>query len=346
MLRLVFVDGQFDAAASDDLKLAGVEIDRLPDAGARDIHWAQSIFGLLEAEGQAPVPRPLATLNTASAKEGLLIRVTGQAARPIHLVHRHEAAGTDAVLHHVIRLEPGASLTLLESGAAGARLNAVTEMDIAQGATLHHVRSQGREHGRHVATHLFARLGAGAVLRSFTLSLDGHLTRNEAVVTLAGDGAVAHLAGAAVGDGAEVHHDDTIFVTHAALGCESRQVFKKVLMHGAVGVFQGKILVRPGAQKTDGYQLSQALLLDETSQFLAKPELEIHADDVACSHGSTTGAIDEAALFYLRTRGVPVAEAKDLLTLAFLREALDEVADADLAADLGRRLEAWLGRRR
>jgi hypothetical protein len=121
------------------------------------------------------------------------------------------------------------------------------------------------------------------------------LTRNEHVVELTGDDAIAHVAGAAMGDGASApfHHDDTVFITHDAERCESRQVFKKVLRNGAAGVFQGKILVKPDAQKTDGYQISQALLLDDDSSFQAKPELEIYADDVQCSHGSTTGAIDE-----------------------------------------------------
>ena len=120
----------------------------------------------------------------------------------------------------------------------------------------------------------------------------------------------------------------------------------KVLCNGAVGVFQGKILVKPGAQKTDGYQISQSLLLDDDSVFLAKPELEIYADDVSCSHGSTTGAIDETALFYLRARGVPRDIATDLLVLAFIDEAIAEIADERLAADIRHRLELWLGRRR
>jgi Fe-S cluster assembly protein SufD len=160
-----------------------------------------------------------------------------------------------------------------------------------------------------------------------------------------GDDAIAHVAGACVGDG-EFHHDDTVFITHDAVNCESRQVFKKVLRNGATGVFQGKILVKEGAQKTDGYQISQALLLDDDSQFLAKPELEIYADDVICSHGSTTGAIDEEALFYLRSRGIPTAEATDLLTLAFLAEAVDEVDDREMADSMIARLEGWLTRRR
>ena len=144
----------------------------------------------------------------------------------------------------------------------------------------------------------------------------------------------------------DFHHDDTVFITHDAVGCESRQVFKKVLRNGATGVFQGKILVKNGAQKTDGYQISQSLLLDGDSQFLAKPELEIYADDVACSHGSTSGAIDEDALFYLRSRGVPKADATDLLTLAFLAEAVDEIENKDLAEDMVSRLRNWLARRR
>jgi Fe-S cluster assembly protein SufD len=148
-----------------------------------------------------------------------------------------------------------------------------------------------------------------------------------------------------MGDG-DFHHDDTVFVTHDAVACESRQVFKKVLRNGATGVFQGKILVKPGAQQTDGYQISQALLLDEDAQFLAKPELEIYADDVKCSHGSTSGAIDETALFYLRSRGVPEGPASDLLVLAFLAEALEEIDDEAIAAEIHGRLEGWLARRR
>jgi Fe-S cluster assembly protein SufD len=119
-----------------------------------------------------------------------------------------------------------------------------------------------------------------------------------------------------------------------------------VLRNGATGVFQGKILVKQDAQKTDGYQISQSLLLDEDSQFLAKPELEIYADDVACSHGSTSGAVDEDALFYLRSRGVPKAMATDMLTLSFLAEAVNEIDDDQLIECVVEWLEGWLARRR
>ena len=348
-LKIVFTDGRFDPRASDDLTKAGegIEVTTLLEAAEADLHWAQDLFGRLEAEGQSPVPRPLAALNTACARNGVLIRVTGKVTRPVSLIYRHYHSHSDAMLHHVVRLEEGASLTLLENGPGGARFNSVLEVDVADGAAFDHVRAQGRDHGRVAATHLFARLGAKSALRSFTLTANGRLTRNEAVVTFTGDDALAHLAGAAVGDGnsGDFHHDDTIFITHGAERCESRQVFKKVLMNGAVGVFQGKILVRQGAQKTDGYQMSQALMLDGDSQFLAKPELEIYADDVACSHGSTTGAIDEEALFYLRSRGVPRKDAENLLVLAFLEGAVEEIADEVIADDIRLRLQGWVERR-
>jgi len=342
-LKIVFVDGVFDAQASDDLTLSGIRIERLAEAGEADIHWAQGLYGVLEVRGQTPVARPFAALNTACATDGVLIHVTGRAAKPVSLIYAHQSDTSDVNLHHCIKLDPGASLTLLEDGPAAARFCKVMEVDLAEGASFHHVRLQGRDHARRAVTHLFARLAAKAEMRSFTLTANGRLTRNEAVIELAGAEARAHLAGAAVGDG-DFHHDDTVFVTHSAPACESRQVFKKVLMNGAVGVFQGKILVRQTAQKTDGYQISQSLLLDEDSQFLAKPELEIYADDVKCSHGSTSGAIDETALFYLQSRGVPRAEAQGLLVLAFLAEAIEEIADDAIADDIRARLERWLNR--
>ena len=344
-VKVVFVDGVFDADASDDLVANGVEITRLADVADKDIHWVSEMYGVLEARGQKPVERPLATLNTAFATDGVVIRATGKATKPINLVYLRGDIGSDVMLHSVVKVEAGAEVTVLETGPAAARFNSVLEVDVASGGAFHHVRSQGRDHERRAVTHCFARIADEATFKSFTLTVNGKLTRNECIIEMLGDDAVAHVAGACVGDGDDFHHDDTIFITHDALNGESRQVFKKVLRNGAVGVFQGKILVKAGAQKTDGYQISQSLLLDGDSQFLAKPELEIYADDVACSHGSTSGAIDEDALFYLQSRGVPRQAATDLLTLAFLAESLEEIADAALADDLRDRLESWLARR-
>ena len=343
-LRLVFVDGAFDAAASDDLALDGVEIEPLSRADLRAEHWAGTLYGTLEAAGQTPVARPFAALNTLAARDGLLIRVTGRPSKPIHVIHRRAKADADALWHHVLRMEPESEVTLIETGMAGARENGLIEADLAPGAKLHHLAAKRASHEKVGHMAIFARVAERALFKSFALSVNGTQMRREGVIEIAGREAVAHIAGAVLGDGATgpFHHDDTIFITHAAEDCESRQVFKKVLKNGARGVFQGKILVRQGAQKTDGYQISQALLLDEDSQFLAKPELEIYADDVRCSHGSTTGALDETALFYLRSRGVPRERAIVFLVLSFLADALDEVDDPDLRARIEERLEDWL----
>lgn len=344
-LRLVFRDGVFDAEASDDLSLEGLEIERLATAAETDIHWAKDVYGVLEARGQDPVQRPFAAMNTAFATDGVVIRATGKVSKPVQFSYLHGKEDSDAILHFVVRVESGAALTILENGPAAARFNKCMEIEVADTGAFHHIRAQGRDHERRAVTHLFTRLGTESVFKSFTLTANGRLTRNEAVIELTGDNAIAHIAGAALGDG-DFHHDDTVFITHDAVNCESRQVFKKVLRNGAVGAFQGKILVKAGAQKTDGYQISQSLLLDDDAQFLAKPELEIYADDVACSHGSTSGAIDEEALFYLRSRGVPRADAQDLLVLSFLAEAIDEIEDEAIAADILTRLEGWLARHR
>ena len=312
----------------------GVEVLPLAQALAADLGFAREIFGALEAAGQEKVARPLAALNTARATHGFAVRVTAAPAAPLHLVN------DAAMAHSVIRVERDAALVLIESGAAA---NTCLEVDLAPGAALHHVRLQEGATAP-VATHVFARLADRAQLRSFTLTADGALTRNEVVAELLGDHALAHLGGAVLAKGASTI-DNTVFITHTGLHGESRQVFKNVVDDTARAVFQGKIFVRAQAQKTDGYQLSQAILLAEGATFSAKPELEIYADDVACSHGSTTGAMDEEALFYLRARGVPHAEAEALLVAAFVDEAVAEIAEETLAEAVRARVAAWMARR-
>jgi len=344
-VKIVFVDGILDLDQSDDLMLEGAIIETLIDATSKDIHWARDLFGTLEKNGQNPVKRPLAALNTAMAEQGLVIRITDKCKKPLAIRYIHNSETSDALVHNIVKVEKNAEFTLLESGAGAARFNSVLEVDVADNASFHHIRTQGRDHERKTVTHIFGRLGKESTFKSFTMTVNGILTRNDAVLEFNGDNAKATVAGAAAGDGESFHHDDTVFITHDAVNCESRQVFKKVLRNGATGVFQGKILVKADAQKTDGYQISQGLLLDDNSNFLAKPELEIYADDVACSHGSTVGAIDEDAIFYLISRGVPRKQAQDMLVLAFLAEAIDEIDSIDLADDINNRLAAWMDRR-
>ncbi len=344
-LKVYCVDGEIDYDQSDALELNGLEICEIANAIAAPTHWCSEVFGHLERRGQTPVARPFSLINTIVARAGLAVKATTCAPKPLAIHYMRNSENADIGIRHCFKIEKNASLTLLETGSAAARMNKVIEVEIADGGAFHHVQVQGRDQLRRAVTHIFAKLNSRSQLNTFTLTANGALTRNECVVELAGEEGRAQMSGAAVGDGS-FHHDDTVFVTHEALGCKSRQVFKKVLRNGAKGVFQGKILVKPGAQKTDGYQKSQALLLDEDSQFLAKPELEIYADDVACSHGSTCGGADADALFYLRSRGVPEGEANDMLSLAFLMDAIEEIEDKRFAEDLKSLLKDWLARRR
>jgi Fe-S cluster assembly protein SufD len=334
-----FVNGRFRKDLSDFPGGGGIAVASLPETLAQDITIARELFGVLETAGQQKVTRPLGILNTAASSEGIVAQVTGRVARPIHL--RYDQIGEGAsIVRHLIRLEKDAELTLLESGTA---TNTVIEVEIADGATLHHIRTQTGERPPH-ATHMFVRLGERSQLKTFTLTADGELTRNEVYVELAGGGGSGHVAGAVLGR-VSSHIDNTVFVTHGGEGCESRQVFKNVLADKARGIFQGKIFVREGAQKTDGYQISQAVLLTDGAEFSAKPELEIYADDVACSHGSTTGALDRDAMFYLRSRGVPQAEAEAMLIAAFADEAIMEIADEGLAGLMREEVARWMAAR-
>ena len=335
-----FVNGRQRLDLSEDLAQAGLVASSLSDVLAQDISIMRTVFGVLEQAGQEKVARPLAILNTAVATEGLALQATGEVAVPIHI--RYDQIGEGAALvRHVIRVESGADLTVLESGTAS---NTVMEVEVADGGSFHHIRLQDGPREAN-ATHIFARLGAEAAFKTFTLTADGSLTRNEVVMEFTGDDASGHIAGGVLGQGTS-HIDNTVFVTHAAERCESRQVFKNVLADKARGIFQGKIFVREGAQKTDGYQISQAVLLTDGAEFSAKPELEIYADDVACSHGSTTGALDQTSLFYLRSRGVSRVEAEAMLVSAFVEEAIGEIADDALADIMRDRVAGWMSGRR
>jgi len=334
--RIRFVNGRYRPDLSDEIVQGGLSGASLGEVLGQDLSFAREVFGRLEAAGQEKVARPLAALNTACATQGLVLQAAGDVAQPLHLSYDQIGDGA-SMIHHVIRVEAKASLVLFESGVPS---NSVLEIDIGDGGSFHHIRVQTDKRAPS-ANHIFARLGAEARFKSFTLTTDGTLTRNETVMELVGDNGSGHVAGAVLGRG-DSHIDNTIFVTHTGEHCESRQVFKNVLTEKAKGVFQGKIFVRPDAQKTDGYQISQSLVLDEGAEFAVKPELEIYADDVQCSHGSTTGALDETALFYLRSRGVPQRAAETMLVAAFVDEAIDEISDDRLAAQMRAHVAEWM----
>jgi Fe-S cluster assembly protein SufD len=284
---------------------------------------------------------PMVALNTMLAEDGAVLTVpAGQDMGLVYLSHSG-IGGTSAHPRHMIRLGAGARLTLLDMsfGWGSYLYNPVTEIHVADGAVLTHVKIQhdGVE-AFHMAT-IYAAVAAGGTYDSFTLNLGGRISRTEMHARLDGVGAVAHLNAAQLLRGTQ-HADFTSVVRHDAPKGTSRQTVRNVLDGQSRGVFQGRIEVARGAQGTDGYQMNRALLLSPDAEIDTKPELEIFADDVKCSHGATVGELDAEQLFYLRSRGIPDQEARSILVRAFLAEALDPVTN-DTAREL---LEQFVGR--
>jgi Fe-S cluster assembly protein SufD len=242
----------------------------------------------------------------------------------------------------MIRLARGAKLVLVEmSNGDGRHLhNPVSEIHVDDGAVLTHVRTQTESTDAfHLAT-IYAAVAAGGAYDSFTLNIGGRITRTEIHCRLDGPGAIAHLNGAQLLTGSQ-HSDFTSVVRHAGPKGTSRQTVKNVLAGHSRGVFQGRIEVARGAQGTDGYQMNRALLLSPDAEIDTKPELEIFADDVKCSHGATVGELDPEQLFYLRSRGIPDGEARSILVRAFLAEALDPVTNDTARGLLEDAVSAW-----
>jgi Fe-S cluster assembly protein SufD len=248
-------------------------------------------------------------------------------------------------LRHRISLGEGAQLTLIElaKGEGVYWHDPVSDIALAAGAKLTHIRLQDESREAfHLAT-IRAHLAEGAAYDHFTATIGARLSRAEIGAVLAGRTALAHLNAVQLLGGTQ-HGDFTSMVRHQAPACASRQTVKSVLAGSAHGVFQGRIEVARGAQQTDGFQLSQALLLSPGAEMDIKPELEIYADDVKCSHGATIGALDEEQLFYLRARGIPAEQARAMLIRAFLEEALEPVTQPRARALLEAAIADWWGR--
>jgi Fe-S cluster assembly protein SufD len=189
--------------------------------------------------------------------------------------------------------------------------------------------------------HALIKLGTNAILRDFTLTSGARVNRQNGTISFTGEKADAKIAGSYLLSGKQ-HADTRLLIDHRMPKCTSREVFKCVMDERARGIFQGKVVVQRDAQKTDGKQSSHGLLLSETAEFDAKPELEIYADDVVCGHGATSGDIDHDHLFYLCSRGIPEAEAKSMLIAAFVAEAFDTVGHDDVRNQLNHFAETWL----
>jgi Fe-S cluster assembly protein SufD len=346
-LRAVFVNGYFVSDLSE-MSGCGLEFASLSDALASPPVWLSGALGSANpVEGDA-----VSALNAAFMTGGAVIRVAdGARTEPIHLIHVTMGdAPLSAAVRNIVLVGGGAETSLIETflshdDAVAAQTIAVTELILADGARANCVKaSLENEKTLHLGG-VHARLGAGSVYEAVQFSAGGSACRHQSFIRFTGEGARVNYAGGQMLRGRQ-HCDATLIVDHAAPGCQSRELLKAVIDDSARGVFQGKVVVRPGAQKTDGRQMAQGLLLSETAEFDSKPELEIYADDVACGHGSTAGELDADLLFYLRARGVPEAEARALMIMAFVGEALDNVADEALRDALMATAAAWLNNRK
>ncbi len=330
--RLVFVDGRYRADLCQIGELPpGATLGGLADMLDDEAGWAEAYLGRISGDEDAP----LLALNTAFAGDGLVLRLDDGVtlAAPIEATFLSTARDGPAIHHPraLIVLRAGASATFVEHHlAAGGETyfaNGACEIVLGEDAVLRHYKLQEEGSEAHHVALTVARLAAGASYDNFSLSLGARLARNEIRLRLDGPGARCGLMGAYLAGGRQ-HTDSTTIIDHASPDTASREVYKGVLDGKARAVFQGRITVREGAQRIEGHQLNRTLLLSDGAEIDCKPELEIFADDVKCSHGATVGEIDDDALFYLRSRGIPETEARGILVSAFLDEVMDEIADA------------------
>jgi len=287
---------------------------------------------------------PLELINAASAQAGLNVEIAAGIDAGTYLLVSQSAADTAFAAHpyHVLSLAERAVLTLIEvvKGQGKYWQNEVMHVRLARGARLTHIRVQDESLEAFSSCTVRCALEENATYEHFSATLGAKLSRTEIHVALNGTGATAHLGGAQLLRGAQ-HGDFTFVLRHAAPGCQSRQLVRSVLDDNARGVFQGRIEVAKAAQKTDGYQMSRALLLSPHAEMDIKPELEIFADDVKCSHGATIGALDGEQLFYLRSRGIEEEQARAILVRAFLEEALEPVRHERAREILEVAIEGW-----
>jgi len=339
----VVLNGRFDAALSILGGLPkGAEVGSLADKVAQTPADLKDVFGSL-----ADVEKlPLAALNTASMSDGLYVRLADGVVldKPLHLVSIGSAGETPVRFNprHLVVLGKGSIATLVESHVGRGEYfgNTVAEIAVGDGAVLNHYKLQNESTDAFHVAFTQVKLADRAVYDSFVLQVGGKLARNEIRAEL-GEHVECRVNGAYLARG-EQHIDNTTFIDHAAPNSASHEVYKGVLDDSARGVFQGKILVRKDAQKTDGRQLNKTLLLAPGAEMDSKPELEIYADDVKCTHGATIGDLSEEAMFYLKARGIDARQAQAMLVAAFVGEAVTEIQAAGPREGFQAVVDAWL----
>jgi Fe-S cluster assembly protein SufD len=331
--QLTFVDGIFAPNMSTVAVPDGVTVAPLP---FRDADVSARLGRLAPPDGRAFV-----ALNTAFMRDGAFVRAARgvRFETPIHLLFLSTDRGAPFVTHPrvLIVAEEDARLSIVESyvGLSGVYLsNAVTEISLADGASIDYTKVQRESHQAFHLGALDVRQGRNSVFRSHSIALGASISRNDATAVLAGEGSDTTLNGLFEGTGRQVVDNHTT-IDHASPNTTSRELYKGILGGQSRGVFDGRIVVRAAAQKTNAMQASRNLLLSKDALVNTKPQLEILANDVKCKHGATVGQLDENVLFYLRSRGIGLADAKRLLIHAFASEILDQVSVEAVRTQLG-----------
>jgi Fe-S cluster assembly protein SufD len=342
--RLVFVNGRLAPRHSSRPPLpAGVRLSSLAEAMAADGEVLERHLGQ-HAAGDAD---PFAALSTAFVEDGALLFVPAETslAVPVELLFATTAPGAHVEPRVLIVAGAGSRLCVVERHVGltpeAYFSNAVTEIAVGPGATVdHYALQEGGRGAFHIAT-AGADLEAGSSLSTCGASLGSRLARSTLSVRFGGPGGHGALSGLYLVDGQQ-HVDHHVTVDHAVPRCSSQQLYKGVLDGASRAVFNGRIIVRPDAQKTDASQTNKHLLLSEGAEVDSKPQLEIFADDVRCTHGAAEGQLAPEALFYLRSRGLGEDAARALLTYGFAREVVDRIGLEPIRAYLDRRLMARL----
>lgn len=302
----------------------------------------------IDVASRVNIDESVMQMNSAFATDGARLKISGNADTPIELffISTNADARTIAT-RNVIEIENGASATLIEThlGEGSYLSNSVTEIIVGDGARLDRIKVELEASDAIHLSHTHFTLLKNTVLNDFTLTSGAKTNRQNGTVEFKGPGTDAKVSGAFMLGGKQ-HADTRLMIDHQVPRCTSRELFKCVMDDHARGIFQGKVVVQRDAQKTDGKQSSHALLLSETAEFDAKPELEIFADDVICGHGATSGDLNHDHLFYLMSRGISASDAKSLLIAAFVGEAFDVIVHEGIKEALVKFSRKWLAEHR
>ncbi|MGJ4894041.1 Fe-S cluster assembly protein SufD [Bradyrhizobium oligotrophicum] len=338
--KLVLVDGVFvaelsDISASED----DVKVHTLREA-------LQSVGS--ERLLETTVNDAMVLLNGALATDGVLISVADGAklSHPLQIIHIATASQASRASRSHLSVGNGAQATLIESAiaaddASGYQANDAVVVSLGDDAALSTIRLMRDASDAVNITSARYEVGARSKLNLFNMTTGGAVSRLQGFITLKGEGSELIVNGVNLLRDKQ-HGDLTLVVDHAVPGCTSRENFRAVLDDRAHSVFQGRIIVRPHAQKTDGKMMTRALLLSDEAEADSKPELEIFADDVSCGHGATAGALDDSLLFYLQARGLPEKQAQALLIQAFVGEAIEAIEDDALRERVIAAAQDWM----